>query len=98
MPAVLGFYCQRKLGWRVRFLHGPSEPGCAQQSVILFVMRNKSAIANTAPAFHVSGNLRATHDIPRKLFVCWSRGQAVILHLPKNGFILTCKRANLVVH
>jgi len=98
MPPVLGFYCQRKLWRRVRFLRGPSEPRGAQQSVILFVMRNKSAIADTAPAFDVPRNFRATHDIPRKLFVFWSRGQTVIQHLPKNGFILACKRANLVVH
>ena len=98
MPAVLRFHRQCKLRRRVRFVGRPSEPGCAQQSLIFLVMRNKSSIADAAPAFYVTGNLWAAYDIARRRFAFSSGGQAVIQHLPKNGFILGCKLANHVVH
>src|SRR5207248_10990378 len=66
MPAVLRFHRQCKLRRRVRFVGRPPEPGCAQQSLIFFVVRDKSSIAGAAPAFHVTGNLWAAYDIARR--------------------------------
>src|SRR5439155_26966221 len=98
MPAVLRFHRYCKLRRCIRFVRRSSEPGCAQQSPIFLVVRNESSVAAAPPAFHVTGDLWAAYDIASRRFLFFSGGQAVIQHLPKNGFILGCKLANYVVH
>src|SRR5689334_19717247 len=61
-------------------------------------MRDKSNVPGTAPAFNVSGKLRALPDLARRRLLFARGGQPLIEHLPENGFILKCKLTNHVIH